>query len=1242
MHESKAPSLVPACVRLASTFAVIASALTVSTAVAATVDLPRFPALSPDGKDLVFSWRGDLWKAPATGGSALRLTTHPADELRPTWSSDGSLLAFESDRDGFRNIFVMKPDGTSIEQVTRLDVPQTLTDFGVGPDGKPTLTFDASLEGDLYRSSRPYQVGLSGGLPRRVHDAFGSFTQYSRDGSKVLFERGASAWFRRNYRGPDARDVWLFDVKDQSFRRLTDWAGNDGMARWIGDDSFVFLSDRQGDTINLFRQSTAPGSTPTQLTDFKDLDIHWVTVSGDGKRAVVAAWDALYAVDLTANKPNATKLAFSASDDGLDDELRKNLGKETTEVAMSPDGLTVALVAYGDVWVKGTADKSVPRRVTDGIGRERDIAWSADGLSLFFVSDREGEESIYSAKVERTRDEVRKRTEERINPPKVEEKTKPETKPETKPDVKPEANPEAPAAAKPATEAFDAGDQSGARRRRGAATEPTPGADDKPADPPKSDDAKPEDKKPKAKKDPAFDPARWADAISFTLTPAVDGPTADTRPSPSPDGNALAFRRGNGDIAVLHFDTKEIKTIVKGFDTDVEFRWSPDSKLIAYTMDDRNFNSDVWIIPADGSEAARNVTRHPDSEKSPRWSADGKVLAFLSERTNEEFDVWCVFLEKDLEGLKGKDLEQYYKDAAEAAKKRKPPEPKGAPKEAAKAVEKDAAKPNDDAKPDVAKVEAKVEAKNETKNETQNETQNETKPQEQNKDAVVATEPAKPDAKPVSPFGELDLDDAYRRVRRVTTLLGNEANLELLPAGDKVLFTGSEGATNSLYTQKTDGTLLAKLGPTGNVQGLNFAGDRVMLVAAGIGQSIGVPGGDVKSYDIAESVEINLAAQSRQKFLEMTRVLGSQFYSNDMKGLDWAKLTERYLSLAERCRTNEEFDWIANRMLGELNASHLGVRSPDVPSPLRQPQGRLGTRVKPVDGGFEITAIIEGTPAALAKQPAKTGDVITAIDFTPLAIGDTVESLLRGKVGKEVVVSVRRPVAGGEPLLLDLLMVPIGIGELATLTYESNTLRNRTLVDEWSGGALGYIHIKGMDQPSLDDFERDLYASAEGKKGLLIDVRNNGGGSTADLLLASIMVKPHAYTIPRGGDPDWHDGYPQDRLFIQRYTLPINMLCNEKSFSNAEIISHAFKTLKRGTLVGQQTYGGVISTGGTALIDGTTVRLPFRGWYLPDGKDMENNGAMPDIVVPQTAEDEAKAFDAQLKAAVDDLMQRMK
>ncbi|MDZ4831528.1 MAG: S41 family peptidase [Phycisphaerae bacterium] len=1187
---------------------VLAAAIA-STSVGATVDLPRYPTLSPDGRELVFSWRGDLWRASTDGGVAVRLTSNPADDLKAAWSADGARIAFESERDGYRNLFTMKPDGTNIVQISKLDVPQSLSGFGVGPDGAPTITFDASIEGDLFRSPRPYQIelapsGLAAGMPRRVHDAFGTFAQYSRDGSKVLFERGGSAWLRRGYRGPDARDVWMFDVKSGAFTRLTDWAGNDGMPRWINDDSFVFLSDREKDTVNLYRQSTAPGAPASRLTDFAGEDVHGATVSADGKRAVVAAWDALYSVDLTVGSPNATKLSFTANDDGLDDAQRKNVAKDTTEAALSPDGLTVALIAYGDVWVKGTAEKSVPRRITDGVGRERDVAWSADGLTLYFVSDRDVGESIYAVTVDKTRDEVRKRTEERLHPKPTEPKADEHAAPHEEKDEKPadEKQPEKP-------------------------------ADDK-KDSEKPKDAEKDKEKANKKKDPTLDPARWADAITFTVVPFVHEATFDSRPSPSPDNKSLAFRRGNGDIMVMDLETKAIRSLAQGFDADVEFRWSPDSQLMAYAMDDRNFNSDIWIMPVDGSAPAANVTKHPDSDRSPRWSADGKVLVFISERTNEENDVWTVFLERDLEGLKGKDLEQYYKDAGEAAKKRKPPEPKD-PKAAVTKPEAATPAVSADEKPaQPVATPAQDPAPEPTKPEPEPEPAPEPKPE------------SKP-AEPKLPFGELDLNDAYLRVRRVTNLPGNESNLELLPAGDKVIFTGAEGTTTVLYSMKTDGTGIQKIGATGSVQGLNFDGSRVVVVAAGAASSLAVGGGDIKGYELPETVDIDLGVFAKQKFIEAARVLGQQFYEPTMKGLDWPKLTEKYLQIAERSRTNDEFDWVANRFLGELNASHLGVRSPEVPSPLRQPQGRLGVRTTPVADGFEVRDIIEGGPGSVAKQPFKLGDVITAIDFVPFVFGadgatETIEARLAGKVGKEVVVTVRRAVDGAEPLTLDLLVVPASAAEMAGRVYEQSTLRNRKLVDEWSGGKLGYIHIRGMDQASLDDFERDLYASADGKKGLLIDVRNNGGGSTADLLLASIMVKPHAYTIPRGGDRNARDGYPQDRLFIQRYTMPIDMLCNEKSFSNAEITAHAFKTLERGTLVGQQTYGGVISTGGTTLLDGTTVRLPFRGWYLEDGSDMENNGAMPDLVVLQTPEDESTNLDAQLKAAVEDLMKRVR
>jgi tricorn protease len=223
-----------------------------------------------------------------------------------------------------------------------------------------------------------------------------------------------------------------------------------------------------------------------------------------------------------------------------------------------------------------------------------------------------------------------------------------------------------------------------------------------------------------------------------------------------------------------------------------------------------------------------------------------------------------------------------------------------------------------------------------------------------------------------------------------------------------------------------------------------------------------------------------------------------------------------------------------------------------------------------------------------------------------------------------------------------VLIAPIGVGADTILRYQDQVRQNAEKVAALSGGKLGYLHIRGMDLASTRDFERDLFAAADGKDGLIIDVRDNGGGFTADILLSSLTAPRHARTFARGMDMKTlpQDAYPRDRRLIYGYSRPINVLINFNSFSNAEIFAHAIKTIGRGKLVGTATFGGVISTGAATLIDGTNIRTPFRGWYLPGDVDMERHGAQPDVAVEQTPADEAAGKDPQLEAAVKELMAR--
>ncbi len=1148
------------------------------------VDFPRFPSVSPDGSKVVFSWRGDLWKVDSTGGQALRLTSHPAEEFNSTWSPDGKRIAFDSMRDGYRNIYIMNEDASGLTKVTDADRPCMLTGWGTDSQGNQVITFNSVREYDIYREHRPYMISVNGGDIERIHDAFGSHPVISQDANLIAFSRGAYfyGWSRRHGRGPETQDVWLYNRSDETFKQLTTWRGNDGLARFASPSRLIYMSDRELDCVNLYRiELNNNEPRPIRLTSFKDNDVQSFDVSADGSTAIIAVWDTLYTLDLKNSGSTPQALTINASEDESDNYQILSINRKVSEAQLSPDGKVMAYVAYGEIFVRNIEDKSPTRRITDSHANDRDIAWSPDGVKLYFSSDRDGTDSIFAATVALTRSEVKEEFDEQINPKKTEEEEPAEEDDDEDEDATEDESIEEPIA-----------EEAKANLPAEAKDEEDDEKDDE------EDDEKKEDKEEELPKE--LDPERWHDAMAFDINPVVQLQSNDRYPSPSPDGIKLALQRTRGDLVIRDLKTGDEHTLTESWDFSINWQWSPDSKYIAYAQSDLDFNSDIFIAAADGSAEAVNVTRHPDNEESPQWSADGKILSFVSERVNEEYDVWMVYLDPDLESLTPKELDEYYEEAAKAAKKRKPLKPK-------------------------------LEDEDEEEDEADDEGEEEDEEDE---------EPAAEEDKL-----NWDLKTAYLRLRRITNLSGNETGLAMTPAGDRYIFNGTAGE-RALYSVKWDGTDRKKVTSSASIHQVTLTGDKLVIVTSSRAATVKPAGGDLKYIDIKHDIRLDLQEQASQKFLEMARRLGGLFYHPTMKDLNWPDLSQKYHQLAKRTRTADEFNHVANRLLGELTGSHLGVRGRGAySSPNRKANGRLGTVHHRVDDGFLVTRIIPQSPASKGSMALHVGDVITAIQGKSIGNADTVESMLKGRSGNETLIAVKRSIQHDEEdpqdVELKLLITPTSYNAMRQLSYLAWRSETAEKVAEISDGRLGYIHIQSMGQAALDIFERDLFAAAQGREGLVIDVRNNGGGWTTDRLLSSIMVQPHAYTIPRGADTNDTGHYPQDRLFIWRYSQPINMLCNEKSFSNAEIISHAFKALKRGTLVGQETWGGVISTGGFALIDGSTVRLPFRGWHLMDGTDMENNGAVPDIIVMQTPEAESINDDEQLRAAVVDLLMRL-
>lgn len=1114
------------------------------------VDLPRYPAISPDGQTLTFSWRGDLWRAPAVGGQAQRLTAHTALDDKSAWSPDGKQIAFNATRDGFRNLYTMNADGTALKQITHEDRFLHLT----GWTKDNTLTLASYREADVHKSPRPYHVPAQGGPITRLHDAFGSSPVVSPDGRFIAFVRGRAAWDSPFATNADNRDLWLYDNQTSTFRRLTTNPGNDGQPRWLNNTTLVYLSARPPARINLYRMGIDQDEQDAVALTAFDEDVQHFDLAPQSQTAVMHVWDRLYTLDLSVPNQEPIALDLTAPADTTDKVIVQPLADQADDAALSPDGKVMAMTARGELFVRTVESKNPAQRITRSVARDQNPTWSPDGRYLYFSSDQDGTRSIYRAAVTLTRSEI-------------------EASLGLNENQEDQASEEKPA---------DQGDRPTAEGKEDESKQqpdPTPAQSDED----QSADGKDQQDEQNQDKDEPHAADRWHDAIRFEVEPVVQTPHHDSDPSISPDGKTLAYRRGNGQLRLRDLATGDERVYLDSWDAQMNWAWSADSRYLAVSHQDQDHNADIWLGPIDASTPPVNLTKHPAYDYAPSFSSDGKIMTFLSNRIDGQFDVYAVYLDPSLETMTPQQLEDYYKEQASAAKKRKPI-----------AAEVDPS----------AKVESEQQAADQ----------------------------------PETSIDTAELDDAYLRLRRLTRTDESESRAMLLPGGERVVFARS-GATFSLGWDGTDEKKIAdRLEP----RHLTLTGSHVTGLIGGTPAVVPVSGGKAESVALTGSLRVDRQAHQQQRFNEAARVFSLAFYDGSFKGIDWPGATAKYSKLAGQTWTNDEFDDVANRYLGLLTASHMGIRSPSDSAENSQPNGRLGATYRRIDVGFVVESIEPQTPAALGPMRLQPGDVITAIDFEPFTPADTVAARLKGKIGSETPLTVLRTLEDAEePVELTLLITPISYRSLDGIRYENWRLANQQKVAELSNGRLGYIHIESMNQSSLAEYERDLYAACAGKDGLIIDVRDNGGGWTTDRLLASIMTRRHAYTVPRGADPNRTNSYPISRLFIARYNLPINAMCNENSFSNAEIFSHAFKTLQRGTLVGNTTAGGVISTGRATLLDGTSIRLPFRGWYLPDDTDMENNGAVPDLLIPQLPVDEVAGRDPQLEAAVRDLLQRL-
>ncbi len=352
--------------------------------------LLRMPHIS--GDRIIFSYQGDIWMAPATGGRACRVTSSPGFESYPRFSPDGKFVAFTGQYHGGMDVYVVPVGGGDPVKLTYHSGREMVV--GWTPGGK--VVFISDREAIFPTATAFYMVSPRGGFPEKLPIDKGSFIDFSPDGRFAVFNRNSGYfWWWKRYKGSANLDVWLVDLKTKKFRKLTSWEGNDAWPMWGADGRVYFVSERDG-IANLYSLDPGakdPSATLKKHTHFKEDGIQWPSISTERDRIAFEQDGEVFVYYIKTGK--LVKLDIDVQGD-LPFPLRQvtNPRDLLGSFSVSPGGKRLAVEARGEIF--SVPKKHGPtRNLSHSPRREKSPAWSPDGKYVAFVSDRDGEDQIY-------------------------------------------------------------------------------------------------------------------------------------------------------------------------------------------------------------------------------------------------------------------------------------------------------------------------------------------------------------------------------------------------------------------------------------------------------------------------------------------------------------------------------------------------------------------------------------------------------------------------------------------------------------------------------------------------------------------------------------------------------------------------------------------------------------------------------------------------------------------------------
>ena len=684
-------------------------------------------------------------------------------------------------------------------------------------------------------------------------------------------------------------------------------------------------------------------------------------------------------------------------------------------------------------------------------------------------------------------------------------------------------------------------------------------------------------------------------------TQLTDGALNDLSPTWSPDGKSIAFERGAKEVHVIDVASRRDRTLATGelgfspFPPNHSLAWSPDGRWLAYLSGGEGAFQNPYVIPIAGG-TAKPVAFLPDAfGGSVVWSPDGTYLLFDTSQRTEDARIARV----DLIPKTPRFREDQFRDLFQQPNR--PPTPTESP---APAAPQSAPRDTAAGRADSSRV-----------------------------DSTRAT-----GRKPT----EVVFDDIRRRVSFLP--LGLDAGaVTISPDGKTALIQASAAGQTNLYTFSLDALssqpqVARQLTSTpGFKSSAQFSPDskEVYYLENGRINVANVESRQTRTVNATAELDVDFASEKLAVFHQAWSVLAENFFDPKMNGVDWKGVEARYEPYVAGAQSTEELRRIMRFMVGELNASHSGVNGPTF-SP-QSNVGRLGLRFDrsayETGGALRVSEVVSLSPAALAG--IKPGEYLYSVNGARIDGRTNLDSLLLYTIGRRVELSISANADGSGRHAVAVL--PINVATERGLVYRDWVESRRAYVAKISNGRLGYVHMQDMGAGSLDQLYMDLDTENRHRDGVVIDIRNNNGGFVNPYAIDVFARRGYLQFTPRGF------GTVPGRSILGQRALekPTVLVTNMHSLSDAEDFTEGYRALKLGPVVGEPTAGWIIFTSDVALLDGSSsVRLPFIRITDTNGKDMEMHPRPVDVLVQRPVGESYTGRDSQLDAAVAELLKR--